>query len=97
MSCGVHGVTRGRQLQCSKEQMMLASNLMAAVWVLMLICVTGEMFKAINLIQNKVRAQQEVLGRKWCSVRSGNLEEEEVEVVVLEAEEVEMLGWMVGT
>jgi len=42
-----------RQLQCSKEQMMLASNLMAAVWVLMLICVTGEMFKAINLIQNK--------------------------------------------
>ena len=39
-----------RHLQCSKEQMMFASNLMAAGWVLLLICGTGELGKAISVL-----------------------------------------------
>jgi hypothetical protein len=34
-----------RHLHCSKEQMMFASNLMAAGWVFVLIFATGELFQ----------------------------------------------------
>ncbi len=42
-----------RHLHCSKEQMMFASNLMAACWVLLLTSVTGELFKAVSLVASQ--------------------------------------------
>jgi len=39
-----------RQMDCSKEQMMFASNLMAAGWVVVLILFTGELSSALSLI-----------------------------------------------
>ncbi len=41
------------QLRNSKEQMMLASNLMAAAWVLLLIVFSGELLAAASLIAVK--------------------------------------------
>jgi adenosine 3'-phospho 5'-phosphosulfate transporter B3 len=39
-----------RHLQCSKEQMMFASNIMASGWVFLLIAVSGELMKALTLL-----------------------------------------------
>ena len=36
-----------RHLQCSKEQMMFASNIMASGWVFLLIAVSGQLMKAL--------------------------------------------------
>jgi hypothetical protein len=38
-----------RHQHCSKEQMMFASNLMAAGWVFVLIFATGELFQVHTL------------------------------------------------
>lgn len=41
------------QLRCSKEQMLLVSNLMAAGWVLLLISVSGELVGALSLMSRQ--------------------------------------------
>jgi hypothetical protein len=41
-------------MQCSKQQMMFASNLMAAGWVTLLVIGTGELTQAVTLIVNGV-------------------------------------------